>query len=191
MKISSNNYRGFPHMFHVDMLDDSSPNCVDGTDSSPWFTLKKIRASGFWASEAWMTGVNFKMNLEEQEMWRWDLWIYIYILLYIYYIWEVPIARPCLVDEPILQKCLHDQLFWFLKFDYWIYQFVMFVVSLSSCTVVLMSFFPQLIPGPSRWFAVLDCTTCYLDKLLVSELLWLWFSQTWKSATLKSYEAMK
>ena len=48
-------------------------------------------------------------------------------------------------------------------------------------------FFPQLlIPGPSRWFAVLDCTTCYRDKLLVSELLW--FSQTWKSATLKSYE---
>ena len=84
MKISSNNYRGFPHMFHVDMLDDSSPNCVDGTDSSPWFTLKKIRASGFWASEAWMTGVNFKMNLEEQEMWRWDLWIYIYIYYIIY-----------------------------------------------------------------------------------------------------------
>ena len=190
MKISSNNYRGFPHMFHVDMLDDSSPNCVDGTDSSPWFTLKKSGPRVF--------GPRKREWLEWTSKWIWknkrcedEIFEYIYIIYYIYYIWEVPIARPCLVDEPILQKCLHDQLFWFLKFDYWIYQFVMFVVSLSSCTVVLMSFFPQLIPGPSRWFAVLDCTTCYLDKLLVSELLWLWFSQTWKSATLKSYEAMK
>lgn len=184
MKISSNNYVGFPHMFHVDMLDDSSPNCVDGTDSSPWFTLNKNQGLGFlglgsvndWSP--WTSKWIWKNKRCEDEIFEYTVYIYI---------WEVPIARPCLVDEPILQKCLHDQLFWFLKFDYWIYQFVMFVVSLSSCTVVLMSFFRNY------WF--LDPVDD-LQSLIVLHVTWInyWLVNCYDLARLEKaplWKAMK
>ena len=163
MKISSNNYRGFP------MFPPHVPCGYAGWLLSELrrrdrlFTMihpKKNQGLGClglgsvndWSP--WTSKWIWKNKRCEDEIFEYIYIyyiIYIYIILYIYYIlyyiyyiiyiWEVLIARPCLVDEPILQKCLHDQLFRFLKFDYWIYQFVMFVVSLSSCTVVLMSCF--------------------------------------------------
>jgi hypothetical protein len=187
------------------MLDDSSPNCVDGTDSSPWFTLKKIRASGVWASEAWMTGVpelqNESGRTRDVKMRSLNIYIlyYIYSILYIYIIYIILYILYYIYMRGAHSKAVLSGWANSTKMSSWSAFSVsqIWLLDLSVCYVccffIIMHggvdelFFPQLlIPGPSRWFAVLDCTTCYRDKLLVSELLW--FSQTWKSATLKSYE---
>lgn len=183
MKISSNNYVGFPHMFHVDMLDDSSPNCVDGTDSSPWFTLNKNQGLGFlglgsvndWSP--WTSKWIWKNKRCEDEIFEYTVYIY------------MRGAHSKAVLSGWANSTKMSSWSAFLVSQIWLLDLSVCYV---CCFFIIMhggvdEFFPQLlIPGPSRWFAVLDCTTCYLDKLLVSELLW--FSQTWKSATLKSYE---
>ena len=130
--------------------------------------------------------LSFRMNLEEQEMWRCDFWTL-----------EVPRPLAAMRQVPPVPMAVagmtngwsnakmseNDQLFCFSNLT------IGSITLLCSGYVVPMDHHgavDEYIFVHNWWFASFDCTTCCLDNSFVSQ--WQWFSQTWKSATMKIYE---